>query len=245
MKRLMMVALVFMAVPAMADLLVPEPAPGGFAGHGVIDAVTKQVVWNGAAPRADVVYSNITNGPTAAYARAWPPASEMGDELLMTSGGILDAVGFSVYNSSSSAGELQTADLTLRFYNWDGGVNAFVPAGSLSLPGVDFGTGGLPAGYYTILAFTNVSQVTTINLTADVLATLTIDNLLGRATRVGQVLMNPPTIGSSTDDFFKDGSWYNFGGTPVANFYWQIGVVPEPAALGLLALGGLALLRRR
>jgi hypothetical protein len=245
MKRLMMVALVFMAAPAMADLLVPEPAPVGFAGHGVIDAVTKQVVWNGAAPRADVVYSNITNGPTAAYSRAWPPASEIGDELLMTGGAVLDAVGFSVYNSSSSAGELQTADLTLRFYNWDAGQNAFVLAGSLSLPGVDFGTGGLPAGYYTTLGLTDISQVATINLTADVLATLTIDNLFGRATSVGQVLMDPPTIGSSTNDFYRDGAWYWFGGTPVANFYWQIGVVPEPAALGLLALGGLVLLRRR
>ena len=125
MKRLFMVALVFMAVPAIADVLVPDPAPSGYAGHGVIDAVTRQVTWGGAAPRTDIVYSNITNGPTAAFARAWPPASEIGDELLMTGGGVLDSVDFSVFNNSSSAGPLQTADLTLNFYNFDAGQNAF------------------------------------------------------------------------------------------------------------------------
>ena len=190
-----------------------------------------------------VVYSNISNGPTGGYSQAYPPASEIGDELLMTAGGILDSVDFSVYNGASSAGPLQTADLILNFYNQVG--VSFVWAGGLTFNGVDFGVGGLPAGYFSTFSLSNISAVSTITLTNDVLATLTISNLGGGANRVGQVLMNPPTVGSSTDDFYKDGLWYWFGGNPVANFYWQIDVVPEPATLSLLALGGLAMMRRR
>ena len=70
--------------------------------------------------------------------------------------------------------------------------------------------------------------------------------MTGGATKIGQVMMDPPTVGSSTDNFYMNGSWYYFGGDPVANMYWEVGVVPvpEPAALGLLALGGV-LIRRR
>jgi hypothetical protein len=231
-KRVLGLALVFgilvVAVPAMAGPapLVAEPVKG---------IVSSPLPLGPAA--ANIVYSNVTNGPTAGYAPA--VGSELGDELLTTGAGVLDSVQFSVYNSSASSGPLTTADLTLKFYNWDG--TTFAPAGSLAVTQANL---GLDPGYFTTLGFTDISSFATINLATDVLATLTITNVTGGATAVGQVLMDPPTVGSSGDYFYRDGSWYWFGGNPVANFYWEVGVTPEPATM-LLALAGIGLLARR
>lgn len=229
------------ASPALAELANIEP----------ISSLNYMDLFGVAQPRTTVVYSNVDT-VTAAYSRLNPPAEEIGDELLMTAGGPLDSVKFSVFNSGSSGGgELLTADLTLKFYNWDSVGGTFVLAGTLAYDNVDFSGGqgagfGLQAGYYTTYSVTGLyDENNPINLTDDILATLTISDLTGGANRVGQVLANPPAIGSSSDDFYRDGSWYWFSGNPVANFYWEIGVIPEPATLALLALGLLTLRRRR
>lgn len=75
-----------------------------------------------------------------------------------------------------------------------------------------------------------------------------------------QFLANPPTIGSSNDLFFRTtnpfggfgnnpvGGLFFFGGNPVANFAWEVALVPEPTMLSLLSVAGLAFvgrLRRR
>jgi hypothetical protein len=63
----------------------------------------------------------------------------------------------------------------------------------------------------------------------------------------GLLLADPPTIGSSLDDFWiknTDGSWSTFlidGGTTPANFVARITAVPEPSTYALAVLGGLAL----
>jgi hypothetical protein len=44
-------------------------------------------------------------------------------------------------------------------------------------------------------------------------------------------MFDPPTVGSSLNYFYRDGGWYWFGGTPVANFYNRLRVatpVPTP-----------------
>lgn len=78
---------------------------------------------------------------------------------------------------------------------------------------------------------------------------------------LGQGIYNPPTIGSSTDQFFTTssagafnsnnppGSLTSFGGNPVANFGWQFRVADPPTpvpfqfspALGFVGLGVLRL----
>jgi hypothetical protein len=194
------------------------------------------------AQASTIVYSNVTNGPLAGYARA--PGTQIGDELLLTQGGTLSSVGFSVYNGATSAGTLTTADLTLDFWNRNGG--GFDHAGTLFYNDVAL---DLPAGFYT--TFGAAAGGSGITLTNDILAVLTIGDVTGGATRVGQVLYDPPTIGSSDNSFYvndtgiggTDNGWFWFGGSPVANFCWQIGVdsatgpVPEPASILLLAAG--------
>ncbi|MBN2447313.1 MAG: PEP-CTERM sorting domain-containing protein [Phycisphaerae bacterium] len=229
-RLLALAAIVALALPALAlDLETADPLPVG--------AVPSM----GDSTRSTVVYSNVATA-TSGYSRLNPPAEEIGDELLTTGAGPLDSVTFSVYNSSNSTLPLTGADLTLKFYNYNSGTSSFDLAGTLAYDNVTFT--GLTPGYYTMLTVSDIAQSQTINLSTDILATLTISDIQGGAERVGQILFNPPTIGSSTDDFYRDGAWYWFGGSPVANFGWEIGVVPEPTALLLLGLAGL-LARRR
>jgi len=70
-------------------------------------------------------------------------------------------------------------------------------------------------------------------------------------TGYGVLHVGPPTIGGY---FFDNGwieldgtgyHWWWYGGTPYANLYGALNMVPEPGTLGLLALGALALIRRR
>jgi hypothetical protein len=75
-------------------------------------------------------------------------------------------------------------------------------------------------------------------------------NRQGSVGELGPAYYNPPTVGFS-DDFFwlsdMGSEWtpYSWGGDPYANFAARLTAVPEPATLAVLALGVLALRRRR
>ncbi len=209
-----------------------------------MDYATRAVTWTSSGGlRATDVYRN-TGAPTAAYSAN--PGTYLGDDLVMTGGGVLSTIEFSVYASGSNARTFDQSDFTIDIYNDTDGTYVGT---------VDFGTvnwGSLPAGFYTTFAVTGLEA-------QNILLPQSIDviqhhaNVVG-GPKVGQVLADPPSLGSSGDYFYIDDTaatppgttqgWSYFGGNPKANFYWAVGVVPEPAALALLALGSL-LLRRR
>lgn len=176
---------------------------------------------------------------------------EIGDDALMTGGGMLDDLGFSYANANGPAGSTVGGTVTgvIRFYTLGGvqfgtpifwqinGAPAATPGGSVRL---SFGAGSLlPLG-------NNLpSQIYVTN-------TFTGATTTGGATlaNIGMQIRNPHNTGASTDNLFQFPGpvAFNFAGNPLANMALFVKVndtIPEPATLSLLALGGLALLRRR
>jgi len=235
MKRVFaVVSLLAIVVPTLAyELAVSEPAL--LSNGGQI----------GADPRATVVYDNTTT-VTAAYTSP----NEFGDEVLPNwvgaPGNVLDTFKWSLFNTSTNATLVSTTQ-TVRFYDFDG-------AAPILLFTLNFNpiTVNLAPGYYTTITSTGLAALNyTIPTTIQYLLVTVQNSAINPSTitSLGQVLANPPTVGSSGNYFDENvaGVWtgYWFGATgPVSNFYYQIGVVPEPAAILMLA-GCIALIRRR
>lgn len=145
----------------------------------------------------------------------------------------------------------------------------------------DDGAGGAPGTLITGFSFAAISfpatSVQLFNSTAafplpadgTFWAGITFDNNSGatgataaQLDLLGQGIFDPPTVGSSADDFFlttalgsnfisnPPGTIQNFGGLPIANFAWQfqVAAIPEPTSMALMsvaAIGGLWRLRRK
>jgi len=240
-KSLLLFALVaMMATPAMADL-VGEPALN-YVGH------------TGAMPRGQVTYLQEDIGivySLTTFPQTW------GDDILMDVTGLpeegpwlLDSFEWAVYNSSASAGPLGALDITAKFYNWDIESSSYLLAGQHSWTEdmvADFGDTGLPVGYYGTFGLTDLNaDWGDIPLMADAYVMVTFANPIGGATKVGTAFSHvAPTVGSSDEYFGLNGSHgYWFGSSP-SYLFLGVDVLPEPATLVLLAIGGFALLRRR
>lgn len=204
----------------------------------------------GSPSRGWVVYDDTVAVPEWGF--AWTPGSLIGDDLYLdmtgAPGNILDDFSFSVFNGGPWPDKLlDSCDVDLSFYD----LNDFTFVGAVSFPGLH---PSLAPGYYTTYHAADLGTLN-IALPAELLAIIRIYNVMGGADRVGQIIVNPIAVGSSSDMFWLDDTvatppgpnqgWYWFSGEPDANFYWQIGVIPEPASLLLVALNGLVLIRRR
>jgi hypothetical protein len=209
------------------------------------------------------VYSDVTNA--SGYYYSADDATSVGsvtytgmmaDDLTPIGGGTVSQVSVVIYNANGST---VTAGLELSFYDntGDGGGS---PGNLLSAFSV--GSLSIPAGYTTQPI--NFSGVGFVFPSTTTWAGLSFNNASNPSTtadelnNLGQGLDDPPDAGSSADEFYNgstDGAPYTsnsppgtleyFGGSPVANFGWEIVVSPEPASAILTAAALLALASHR
>lgn len=184
--------------------------------------------------QAAIVYDNMTTMLGSYYSQA--SGLEVGDNVTLA-GTERYVSRFEVGVYSSLAG---SADMRIRFYTGTPFANPVAIYDS---------------GWYNQMAFIAGQQtfgfaIPNALVPTNFTWTVQYANVVGM-TSVGPRLANPPTIGSSANNFWQNNPpWTNywFGSTgPVSNFMARINAeaVPEPATLAVLGIGALALLRRR
>lgn len=176
-----------------------------------------------------------------------------GDDINMVApgAGLLSDMGFSVANTSATAGQgLTFVRTTIEFFDI-GGNNLGGFFSDLNMVGF-FGAGGLAAGSSVRLNF-GAGALTGLNLyipnAAFVTQTFTGATWLAGGAGIGQQIRNAPVLGTSADGLIIGGSYVNspFAGNPVGNmsYFIQTDNVPAPGVLALLGLGGIVAGRRR
>ncbi len=205
---------------------------------------------------AQVVYDNTSQSVAFGFSST-DLNSTFGDQLQLASAGTLDSCSFSIFNSGSSAGALLTATVRIKFYD-----NTTPYAGTGALSGnpllgsidfnVNFGT-GLNAGFFSIVSSGPGLSGLGINLTSNVVMTQQVVARTGAASRLGIAATNiAPAVGNSPGTYMYVNSttvgaegYYNIGTNAMANPFYQVGIVPEPASMLALATGIAALVAKR
>lgn len=227
--------------------------------------------------QADILYSNTATFTGFAYSPGGAAAdgatatsastAMLADDIKVGSGyagTAVTSVTFSVANLNSVA---VSANVDLRFYS----VGTNGGPGTL-LGGLNFSAISFSAGAIQLFTYTSASTLFTVPTSGSFFVGEFFTNDSATATtaqlnNLGIGVFNPPTVGTSADSFFMTsaggstnstsnptGGFYNFGGSPVANFGFSfsgtpaVTPVPEPASLALLGLGlglGTAGLARR
>ncbi|UCG17638.1 MAG: PEP-CTERM sorting domain-containing protein [Phycisphaerales bacterium] len=218
------------AVPAMAGVSAPLP----------VGTVVQEAVYDvgmGGVRSGIVVYSDLT--VSGFYLNAGSGATypgPVGDDIHATSGGTITEFKLG-YNN---AGTGTTFDLDVAFYGNDP-TDTLVPPpapGTAPLLG-SYTLTGLPVGAY-ILTVTGVSVPVGADFWFEAdYGTADVD--------VGPIITGDPggAVGFSHDLYSQDGFTWDLGGSPWADFVHEFSIVPEPAMISMLVVGGLLALGRR
>lgn len=203
---------------------------------------------NTSAPQAAGVYLN--GGAVAGITNL------VADDTTPTASGVLDEFSFGVANTDPSAAF--SARPRIRIWAADGvGGAPGTLLGGFTFNPITFAANSL--NLYT--TGTGLASSNLVLPAGSIWWGLTFDNVGATATNaqlnlLGQILIDPPSIGSSNGALSWEssgpGSWFvsnptgsNINAAPVSNIAWEYSLVPEPAALSLLGLGGLMVLARR
>ncbi|HRF59230.1 MAG TPA: PEP-CTERM sorting domain-containing protein [Fimbriimonadaceae bacterium] len=181
----------------------------------------------------------------------------LADDIVPVGAGGIVEFWFTVGNLNSVA---VSARPRVRFYADNAGAPGTLLGGITYNP-IAF-TANSANVYFTSIA--NVFGTPLFNAAGPIWAGITFDNNVGgtgataaQLDNLGQLVMNPPTVGTSADQVFLTtaagsnfvsspaGATFNYGGNPRANLGWKFNVVPEPGTMLALAAGLGALLARR
>lgn len=232
-KVLVMLALVgLMAAPAMADVV-----------KYVTPSSAMQVVAGG--PRGTPIYSDLAT--IGSYVNAGTTATyplPVGDDIHAISGGTITSFAVGYYTPDAG-----TFNLHVAFFNNDA-ADSIVPPWPPGSPApmASYVLQNLPGAGAWLITITGVS----LPVGQDFWFEEDWSNSYGvaGATAVatgGPLLCTSPDplgYGTSHDVFSQTGSLWSFSTAGIANFALEF-YIPEPATIGLLAMAGLMILRRR
>ncbi len=221
--RLAVAMLALSVAVASAQALVSESAQP--AGAIDIDFMGRTHITPNSTSFAGVVYDNTASTAVGAFSST-SLTSIWGDELITTNPGILSGFKFSIYNSSSSLGNLLTATCAISFY--DGVTSAYLGGFTTN---VNFGA-GLAKGFYTLINVTGLDVLAITLNTTDLIVTQQVTAKTGTANRLGFASLDPPTVGSSDPAFYANSAtvgaagWYTLAVN--ANLGYQVTVADLP-----------------
>lgn len=189
-----------------------------------------------------VANAQLYDNTTSALDQYYSPGNDIwfGDQVNLISSGTITEFAFQTFGNAAISG----GTANLRFYLNDGAVTT----DGLTAPGTQL----YESGPFAITSGLLENRITGLNIDLGGADTFTwaVNFSSDNAAESGALtLYDPPTVGSSFNDFWVmdgGGNWSTEqfpGGTPVANFNAQ--VVPEPTTLVLGLLGGLGLLVAR
>jgi hypothetical protein len=219
------------ARPVLGTVVAENPA-GALAGHAYYDRTTGITQWeNNPAPLAAVdIYKN-TASPALFAVSSTDLSAVWGDEVYTEDTGIVDQNDFTVYNAAFSAGALQSASFSVYFID----PNTITTIGNYATGVIDFGPGGLPPGFYSIVTVTGLAASGIDLETTDILIEQGVLTRTGAATRLGVVGLDPVTVGTGTATMFINastigpGGYYAVGGIAMANPGYRVAVLqPVP-----------------
>ena len=187
----------------------PTPTRGPDATLVVSDQLVGKVQGKSATNALTTIYDNTSSTPQAVVSST-DLTSQWGDELFMTGVGLLSTHKFTLYNSSSSAGTLLTATVSVGFFDATSSASLGGYSGS-----INFGT-GLLVNQFAVITASGLDPLLINLTTTDIIVIQRVTAKTGAANRLGIVTMDPILIGASPSTMYIASATIGGG---VAGFY--------------------------